>query len=262
MGLCAPKPRSARFGEEAGKACLRQADLNTGGEMDANILFGQALGLGSGWKVLKSEMDVEGRQLRLWLDFERGAQFACPECGQWCSVHDTVEKKWRHLDFWQHRKSLRKQGADIFLGALWALRGNAWSRSQEQRLQREQLCKNYPKLGRAMASRDALQDVLAGEDISSLRWWLGWACRSRLDPFRKLARTIKEHLHGVLAYMETRLTNAAIYRPSTAFSRWLREWLAAFATFIISAWPLTSKPAASTSKCLILYPLETAKRPH
>ena len=74
--------------------------------MDANILFGQALGLGSGWKVLKSEMDVEGRQLRLWLDFERGAQFACPECGQWCSVHDTVEKKWRHLDFWQHRTEL------------------------------------------------------------------------------------------------------------------------------------------------------------
>jgi transposase len=359
--------------------------------MDANILFGQALGLGSGWKVLKSEMDVEGRQLRLWLDFERGAQFACPECGQWCPVHDTVEKKWRHLDFWQHRteliarvpridcqkhgvlqtsvpwarpgsgftlmmeamvlllcqqmsvsaaarhlgegdtrlwrvidhyvmeahkkkdwsgvlrlmvdetsarrghryvtvildadsrdlllmvegrsgeaiaefarqmpahgahpeqiqevimdmspayiggasqafpkarivfdlfhvmklagealdevrKSLRKQGADM-LGALWALRGNAWSRSQEQQLRREQLCKNYPKLGRAMALRDALQDVLAGEDISSLRWWLGWACRSRLDPFRKLARTIKEHLHGVLAYMETRLTNAAI----------------------------------------------------
>ena len=26
--------------------------------MDANILFGKALGLGSGWKVVKSEMDV------------------------------------------------------------------------------------------------------------------------------------------------------------------------------------------------------------
>ena len=63
------------------------------------------------------------------------------------------------------RKSLRKQGADM-LGALWALRGNAWSRSQEQQLRRKQLCKNYPKLGRAMALRDALQDVLAGEDIS------------------------------------------------------------------------------------------------
>ena len=39
--------------------------------MDANVLFGKALGLGDGWKVVKSEMDVEGRQLKLWLDFEK-----------------------------------------------------------------------------------------------------------------------------------------------------------------------------------------------
>src|ERR1700679_3554269 len=74
--------------------------------MDANILFSKALGLGNAWKVVKSEMDVEQRQLRLWLDFERGAQCACPECGAWCPVHDTVERKWRHLDFWQHQTEL------------------------------------------------------------------------------------------------------------------------------------------------------------
>ena len=74
--------------------------------MDANVLFSKALGLGSGWKVVKSEMDVGGRELKLWLDFEPGSQFACPQCGEFCAVHDTVEKKWRHLDFWQHRTEL------------------------------------------------------------------------------------------------------------------------------------------------------------
>ena len=74
--------------------------------MDANVLFSKALGLGSGWKVVKSEMDVGGRELKLWLDFEPGSQFACPQCGEFCPVHDTVEKKWRHLDFWQHRTEL------------------------------------------------------------------------------------------------------------------------------------------------------------
>ena len=74
--------------------------------MDANVLFSKALGLGSGWKVVKSEMDVGGRELKLWLDFESGSQFACPQCGEFCPVHDTVEKKWRHLDFWQHRTEL------------------------------------------------------------------------------------------------------------------------------------------------------------
>ena len=74
--------------------------------MDANVLFGKALGLGSGWKVIKSEMDVAGQELKIWLDFESGSQFACPRCGKFCPVHDTVDKKWRHLDFWQHRTEL------------------------------------------------------------------------------------------------------------------------------------------------------------
>jgi transposase len=359
--------------------------------MEANLLFARALGLGNGWKVIKSEMNVEGRRLGLWLDFEAGAQFACPQCEQWCPVHDTVEKKWRHLDFWQHRtelrarvprikceehgvlqaqvpwarpgsgftlmmeamilllgqemtvsaaasylgendtrlwrvldhyvmaahrqkdwsqvtrimvdetsarrghryvtvvldadshdllfmvqgrsgqalvefaaampahqarpeqithvvmdmspayiagaeqafpqarivfdhfhimklagealdevrKALRKQGADLF-GGLWALRGNSWTRSAEQQALRLQLGRSYPKLGRAMALRETLQDVLAEADVGSLHWWLGWAARSRLEPFRKLARTIKDHFQGILAYLETRLTNAAI----------------------------------------------------
>ena len=37
--------------------------------MDANKLFEMALGMGNGWRVVKSEMDVAGRQLQLWLDF-------------------------------------------------------------------------------------------------------------------------------------------------------------------------------------------------
>jgi len=74
--------------------------------MEANQLFEQALGLGSGWKVIKSELDTANKQLRLELDFERGSQFACPKCGEYCPVHDTRKKRWRHLDFWQHRTEL------------------------------------------------------------------------------------------------------------------------------------------------------------
>ena len=52
-------------------------------------------------------MDVPQRQLRLALDFPAGTKFACPRCGQLCAVHDTAEKEWRHLDFWQRRTDLR-----------------------------------------------------------------------------------------------------------------------------------------------------------
>ena len=36
--------------------------------VDANKLFEMALGVGNGWQVVKSEMDVEGRPLQLWLE--------------------------------------------------------------------------------------------------------------------------------------------------------------------------------------------------
>jgi transposase len=359
--------------------------------MNTHVLFSQALGLGSGWKVVKNEMNVADGELKLWLDFEPGSLFACPKCEKFCPVHDTVEKKWRHLDFWQHRtmliarvprtmceehgvlqtpvpwarsgsgftlmaeavilllcqemsvsaaarhlgeddkrlwrvldhyvrqahaakdwsqvrrlmidetsarkghryvtcvleaeshelllmvegrsanavaqfvaampahgaqpqqitevvmdmspsyisgvkthfpnarivfdlfhimklagealdrvrKDLRKEGADL-KDALWAVRGNEWTRSQEQLALRRSLSRTYPQLGRAIALRESLQEVLADGDLESIHWWLGWADRSRLAPFRKLSRTLKDHFHGILAYLDTRLTNAAI----------------------------------------------------
>jgi hypothetical protein len=50
--------------------------------MDANKLFEMALGEGKGWRVVRSEINVPGRQLRLWLDSAAGSQFACPQCGE------------------------------------------------------------------------------------------------------------------------------------------------------------------------------------
>ena len=36
------------------------------------------------------------------INFRRGSDFPCPVCGQAAKVHDTEEKTWRHLDFFQH----------------------------------------------------------------------------------------------------------------------------------------------------------------
>ena len=58
-------------------------------------------------------MDVPQRQLRLALDFPAETKFACPRCGRLCAVHDTAEKKWRHLDFCQHRTDLRARVARV-----------------------------------------------------------------------------------------------------------------------------------------------------
>ena len=40
--------------------------------------------------------------------------------------------------------------------------------------------------------------------------WLAWATRSRLGPFVRLARTVGKHAAGILAYLDTRMTNGPV----------------------------------------------------
>ena len=77
--------------------------------MDELGLFTAALGLSGPWRVTRSEFVAEAAQLDLYLDFDRGARFVCPakDCAHTsCPVHDSVEKTWRHLDFFQHKAFL------------------------------------------------------------------------------------------------------------------------------------------------------------
>ncbi|WP_437557084.1 ISL3-like element ISAtc2 family transposase [Acidithiobacillus sulfuriphilus] len=67
-----------------------------------NQLFTLALGLVPPWAVDEVRFTVEEKRLDLYVNFPRGSHFPCPICGQDCPVHDTQEKVWRHLDFFQH----------------------------------------------------------------------------------------------------------------------------------------------------------------
>ena len=70
--------------------------------MDPNTLFTMALGLQAPWEVKSLQFSAEDKRLDILVDFERGATFPCPECGKPAKAHDTEEKTWRHLDFFQH----------------------------------------------------------------------------------------------------------------------------------------------------------------
>lgn len=70
-------------------------------------LFQLALGLVSPWHVSSSDFNLEQKRLDIKIDFIRGSTFSCPECNlAGLKAYDTVEKTWRHLNFFQHEAYL------------------------------------------------------------------------------------------------------------------------------------------------------------
>ena len=59
--------------------------------MTPNQLFQAALQLeGSPWRVVHTDFSGQPPALEIGLEFVRGSQFHCPQCGELCGVHDTV----------------------------------------------------------------------------------------------------------------------------------------------------------------------------
>jgi len=78
-------------------------------EVDLFKMFGAALGLSAPWGVISVEFDQVLGKLEIGLDFLRGSRFACSIEGcseSACPVHDTTEKRWRHLDLVEHQAFL------------------------------------------------------------------------------------------------------------------------------------------------------------
>jgi transposase len=69
-------------------------------------LFQLALGLTPPWEVERLDFDPDRHRLDIHIGFPRGARFPCPEGEVDCPVHDTTEKEWRHLNFFQHEAYL------------------------------------------------------------------------------------------------------------------------------------------------------------
>lgn len=75
--------------------------------MNELTLFTMALGLAKPWQVVEVKFSKEEGRLDLRIDFPKGTKFACPSCQEAsCEVHDTQERTWRHLNFFQYETFL------------------------------------------------------------------------------------------------------------------------------------------------------------
>lgn len=65
-------------------------------------LFESALGISDPWFVSGVDFDAAAKRLTINVDFVAGSRFPHPEIVGDHPVHDTVVKRFRHLNFFQH----------------------------------------------------------------------------------------------------------------------------------------------------------------
>ena len=65
-------------------------------------LFETALGIGAPWFVAQTDFNAQARTLTIRVDFTAGTRFAVSGLAGEHPVHDTVSKRYRHLNFFQH----------------------------------------------------------------------------------------------------------------------------------------------------------------
>jgi transposase len=109
------------------------------------------------------------------------------------------------------RESRGTEGAQILKRTRFLLLKNPWNLTNLEGEKLAQLQHTNKPIYRAYMLKEGLAGILDGLDVDvardKLRDWVGWAKRSRLEPFKKLARTVEEHFEGILAYIPLRLSN-------------------------------------------------------
>lgn len=84
--------------------------------------------------------------------------------------------------------------------------------SEEQRRRVGELSRQYPKTGRAFRMVQALDTLYSSKNYSEAQekfdHLYSWLRRSRLEPMKKAASTLKKHAQEILNIFTTRLTNA------------------------------------------------------
>ncbi len=119
------------------------------------------------------------------------------------AVDEVRKEQWRQADVSQ-RKALK--------GLRWLLYRHSSTRSRRETRTLQALERGNRRIYRAWRLKDELEQLWHYQAPWAarkfLKRWTTAALRSRLEPMRKLARTLRRYQDGILAFVSTRLTNA------------------------------------------------------
>lgn len=122
-------------------------------------------------------------------------------------VQDAVDEVRRD----EARAATSEQGRKQLKGTRWSLLKSFWNLSRFDSNRLSSLQRANKRLYRAYLLKEAMVGVLdcRAEWLArqKLDEWVRWARRSRLEPFKRVAATIRQHADGILAYVRSGLSN-------------------------------------------------------
>lgn len=125
-------------------------------------------------------------------------------------AHDAVDEVRRE----QVRKVEDPDEAAALKGTRYTLQKNPWNLTLDEKQKLAHVQKTNWPLYRAYLLKETLAKILDGRQVNVARQkllgWIDWALRSQLAPFRRVAKTIKSHLEGIVAYVATRMNNGRV----------------------------------------------------
>ena len=111
----------------------------------------------------------------------------------------------------EEHKALMAQGYEDLKGSKYDWLYNPANMSRKQKARFSALRDSTLKTARAWAIKELAMSLwhYVSKTWARKAWkqWLGWAARCRLEPMRKVAKTIKEHLWGILNAIVLKVSN-------------------------------------------------------
>lgn len=113
----------------------------------------------------------------------------------------------------EENKRLQAAGNKQLVGTRYVWLRNPLNESAEQSKSAKSLRKSLLATARAWRLKETFMDFFNYRYAANARkffdHWYAWACRSRLDPIKKAAKTLKSRLANLLTYCRIPITNAA-----------------------------------------------------
>jgi len=178
-----------------------------GKNADTLLAFFDELGLERCKKLEAVTIDMSASYIKAVTQASPEAQIIFDRFHVQRLAHDALDEV-RRAEVNQAETDAERRGLK---GTRWALHKNPWNLTGLEHDKLSALPRANRRLYRGYLLKEALAGVLDRRQVNvakrKLDEWISWALRSRLGPFRRVARTVRDHADGILAYVRSGLSN-------------------------------------------------------